>query len=941
MTKYTIILVIFLFLIPLELAAQSEDELLQQVELVKGDSNKAKIYNKLVSLQDKQKNYDKAFTYSRKAIELADKGGSKNLAGESQLLVGDLSAKINNHADALNYYLLSLISFESLTKKDKIAESSLRLSALYSKLNNPQKTIDYGTRSLGIYEAQKYEQGQMQALDFLGDAYIRMQNWTKAEENYQKLLSLQEKSNSPQAPNTYGKLSFIAKNNNQIEKAITYAEKKYARLKTQNESFQAAQVANNLGFLYRKQGDNNKAIQYFNEALGIFKQLTAETKKENAVILNNIGVTYSNLGDYKKARNYFTDAQKVSEKENNAPRMVESYNYLAAIDYIGANNDQALANAQKALEIGEPAQAYEELIETYQILSEIYARENDFKKSNEVLRKQQDLKAMLEKAEQEQIEKDRQAQLNLLKQENDIVSDANEKERQEQKVKSLESENARKVSELALQDQKVKDLEREQQLKNATLRTQELQAEQTRQALAIAEQRLAIEKTNAEKAELSKETERASLKAKEQELVKESQQKAIELLESDKKLKDEELQQKEIIQKFGIGFLILILLILLFIIYAFIQRQKTNKLLARQQLELKGKNEELLSSEEEIRQNMEELRATQETMRLKQIEIERANEKLVSSESILRKALEKTKKQEQELRSKNEQLLTNEEELRQNMEELQTTQEALQLRKDELDTQNQKVTQSIRYAKQIQTAVLPTRSQRMAVFPDSFLIFRPKDIVSGDFFWISQHGDDKRIVAVVDCTGHGVPGAFMSLVGNNILNEIINQKGIYNPAEILNLLHQGIRKKLSQDEGANNDGMDMGLCLIEKAPKDQFKITYAGAKHRLYVSHKEEILDLRSDRKSIGGTKSEDNRTFSEQEVLLDKGDMMYLFTDGYIDQADGQRKSFTSKKLYELVSNIRLLDLKDQQHKLESSLEEHQGSVEQRDDITLLGIKL
>ncbi len=941
MLKHIITLAIFLFITSWELVAQSEEELLQQAELVKGDSNKAKVYHQLFFLQEKQKSYDKAFAYTKKALELAEKHGSKNLVGESQLLIGDLSSKINNNADALNYYLLSLISFESLTKKAKIAESSLRLAALYAKLNNPQKTIDYSAKSLGIYETQKNEQGQIQALNFLGESYIRMQDWAKADENYQKLLTLQEQNNLPQASNTYGKLSFIAKNNQQIAQALNYGEKKYISLKAKNESFHAAQAANNLGFLYRKQGDNNKAIQYFNEALGIFKQLNAQSKEENAVILNNIGVTYSNLGDYKKARNYFADAQKVSEKENNAPKMVESYNYLAAIDYIGANNAQALANAQKAVEIGEPAKAYAELIETYQILSEIYARENDFKKSNDALRKQQDLQSLLEKADQEQVEKDRQAQINLLKQESDIISDATEKERQAQKVKGLELENRQKVNELALQEQKVKDLEREQQLKNATLRTQELQAEQTRQALAIAEQRLAIEKTNAEKAELAKETEQASLKAKEQELIKESQQKAIELLETDKKLKDEELQQKEIVQKFGIGFLVLILLILLVIIYAFIQRQKTNKLLAKQQLELKSKNAELLSSEEEIRQNMEELRATQETMRLKQVEIERTNEKLTSSESILRKALEKTKKQEQELRSKNEQLLTNDEELRQNMEELQATQEALQLRKDELDTRNQKITQSIRYAKQIQTAVLPTRSQRLTVFPNSFLIFRPKDIVSGDFFWISQHLDNKRIVAVIDCTGHGVPGAFMSLVGNNILNEIINQKDIYTPSKILTLLHKGIRNKLSQGEGANNDGMDMGLCLIEKMPNEQFKITYAGAKHKLYINHKTEILELRSDRKSIGGTKSEDHRTFSQQEVLLEKGDILYLFTDGYIDQANEERKSFTSKKLYELIEQIKNFDLNTQHQKLEIALEEHQGSTEQRDDITLLGIRL
>lgn len=199
-----------------------------------------------------------------------------------------------------------------------------------------------------------------------------------------------------------------------------------------------------------------------------------------------------------------------------------------------------------------------------------------------------------------------------------------------------------------------------------------------------------------------------------------------------------------------------------------------------------------------------------------------------------------------ELQDMTENLRASEEELRQNMEELQTTHEALEEKTYELDIHNAKMTKSIQYGKTIQRAVLPSEVWRKNVFPESFLIYRPKDIVSGDFYWFSRHGD-KRLAAVIDCTGHGVPGAFMSLVGNNILSELILQRGIIQPAEILTTLHKRIQEKLHQHESENNDGMDLGFCLLEDLPDGQVQVTYSGAKHILYIVGDGAVEVLRSD----------------------------------------------------------------------------------------------
>ncbi len=351
--------------------------------------------------------------------------------------------------------------------------------------------------------------------------------------------------------------------------------------------------------------------------------------------------------------------------------------------------------------------------------------------------------------------------------------------------------------------------------------------------------------------------------------------------------------------------------------------------------------------EEEIRQNMEELEATQEAMEQKQklieeskIALEKQNEKLVSNEAVLKKAFEKMKQQDIKLRESLDALQTQEEELRQNMEELQTTQEVMAYQKDILEISNRQITKSISYAETIQKAILPSKKLIKEVLPESFVIYKPKDIVSGDFYWLSKH-ENKILVGVIDCTGHGVPGAFMSLVASNILGEIVNQKGILEPNNILNELHKGVVKKLNQKEGANNDGMDLTLCLLEEIPNNQTQLTFGGVKQDLYIVRDKELIELKGNRRSIGGEKRDDERNYTQESIVLQKNDAVFLATDGYADQANEDRKSFSKKNFRELMLEVAHLSAKEQMKIFETRLDHHQKATEQRDDITLLGIKL
>ncbi|TAF67310.1 MAG: PAS domain-containing protein [Cytophagales bacterium] len=348
----------------------------------------------------------------------------------------------------------------------------------------------------------------------------------------------------------------------------------------------------------------------------------------------------------------------------------------------------------------------------------------------------------------------------------------------------------------------------------------------------------------------------------------------------------------------------------------------------------------LRTQEEEMRQNVEELLATQEALEQNKREMEMKNKKLEANESILKKSFEKMKQQELALKQNYEELQSQEEELRQNMEELQTTQEALRQQSLKIEVKNRLITASIKYAQNIQQAILPENIRILTYLKDIFVIFKPKDIVSGDFYWFAQSGK-YSIIAVVDCTGHGVPGAFMSMIGNSLFNEIVNISRITSPAKILEMLHIGIRTRLKQENNSNNDGMDVVLCSIEKLDNGERNVIFAGAKRPLYCIQNNEMIILKGDRKSIGGWQQEEYRTFENQTIVLKENDLLYLSSDGMIDNPNIKRKKFGEQRLLDILLANHNKSLEEQKLLLEKAYEEHQGKVEQRDDITVLGIRL
>jgi len=259
----------------------------------------------------------------------------------------------------------------------------------------------------------------------------------------------------------------------------------------------------------------------------------------------------------------------------------------------------------------------------------------------------------------------------------------------------------------------------------------------------------------------------------------------------------------------------------------------------------------------------------------------------------------------------------------------------------EIEEKNKNIEDSIRYAKRIQNAILPPEDFLKEMFPSAFILYKPKDIVSGDFYWAHKHKDE-HMFAVVDCTGHGVPGAFMSIVGNDQLNYAVNVRGASNPGEIMNYLNEGVRKALRQRSGESSvrDGMDMTLVSINF---DKMTLNYAGAYNPVYIYRNNELMELPVDRCAVGGFIDEELHQFENKIFDLKEGDMIYIFSDGYVDQFGGPRgKKLKPKRFREILESVHLSKPNDQKEMLDQSLLEWMGEgMEQVDDVLLVGFKM
>jgi len=269
----------------------------------------------------------------------------------------------------------------------------------------------------------------------------------------------------------------------------------------------------------------------------------------------------------------------------------------------------------------------------------------------------------------------------------------------------------------------------------------------------------------------------------------------------------------------------------------------------------------------------------------------------------------------------------------------------IQNQKDTLEVKNREITDSINYAKNIQDALLPTEEEFRNYFKDSFVLFKPKDIVSGDFYWVYEK-NDLVFYATADCTGHGVPGGFMTMLGLSFLDDIIEGQNILNPAEALNLMRDKIISALKQtgNIGESKDGMDITICCIDKNKKE---LTFSSANNDLYIirhtpggDHAKVLSEYKANRQPVGFHHL--NKPFTKHTIQLSEGDCIYTFTDGYADQFGGPKgKKFRYKQFQEILLNNSHLNFTAQKNILNTTVDQWRGNLEQIDDILVIGVKI
>jgi serine phosphatase RsbU (regulator of sigma subunit)/ligand-binding sensor domain-containing protein len=255
-----------------------------------------------------------------------------------------------------------------------------------------------------------------------------------------------------------------------------------------------------------------------------------------------------------------------------------------------------------------------------------------------------------------------------------------------------------------------------------------------------------------------------------------------------------------------------------------------------------------------------------------------------------------------------------------------------------IERKNKNITDSIKYAQRIQEAILPMHDDIQRVFKEHFIFYKPRDIVSGDFYWFSPvYG--KAMIAACDCTGHGVPGAFMAMMGNDLLNQIIIDNKVTSPSIALTVLDQKVQEALNRgNQTEQQDGMDIALCAFDM---EALTVDFAGAYRPLLIVREDTVMEYKSTKRSIGSEFSRD-KPFTEEQIELEAGDCIYLFTDGYVDQYGGDEdKKFLLRQFKELILKINHLPMSEQQIQIEQCFTSWMGSSEQLDDILVIGIRV
>lgn len=663
-----------------------------------------------------------------------------------------------------------------------------------------------------------------------------------------------------------------------------------------------ARTYNLLGLISDKKAEYQNAIDFFNKALATYQEIGDQ--EGIAKVYNNLGITNSNQAKFQQAIEYYLQSLKIHEQLNNLQEMSYLYNNIGIIYFTQSDTAKTLEYFFKDLQIVEKLGDRKGIADSYSNIGVIYHEYGNYEKAIEYQLKS--LKIREELRDVQGLSTSYYNIANIYQSKNDYNNAikyyqlAYEKQQMMGDIRGTAttlnalgfiSQKQGKIDEAIKYYNKSLTIYNEigvlegkkDVILNLSLLYGELGNYQTAYQFHLRYVEIKDSLTSQESKKII-----AELQTKYETEKKEQQ---IQLLNQENELKEARVQRQRILSfTFIIGFCI-ILVFSLVTLRMYNQKKAANILLAQQKEEITTQRDEITKQKENLEILNYELAEQKEEITTQRDKIELQNKNLQEANHII-------------------------------------------------EHKNKHITDSIKYAQKIQQAILPLDSLLDQLFPEYFVLYKPKDIVSGDFYWV-EAVHDQVIFSAVDCTGHGVPGAFMSIVGHNLLKQAAIENQITKPSEILNYLSKNINATLKQSdkEKGVKDGMDLAICTLNFKNK---KLQFSGAYNPMYLLRNNEILIFNADKYPVGAAFNDNFVTYTNHEINLQTGDIIYLFSDGYVDQFGGpKKKKFLSKQLREVLLEIQHFPMSEQKNMLLAIFQNWKGTDEQIDDVLIMGIRI
>ncbi len=794
----------------------------------------------------------------------------------------NFSFAANEEIDSLENKLASVNNSEKATILNKLSEYYLPVET--------NKSLKYAKEALRISIMINDSVNLSLAYLNLGRFQANYGDSEKALGYYLNSLQISEQINYPEGlGRTYNNLGLIHWKLGENKKAITNFKLAQDYFMKINNIEHIASTINNLGIIYVENQDYENGIKNFKKSLHLMKELGNLHKV--AIALNNVGYVYELMEDYESGLYYYSKSLKLADSLQLKWSIANSLSNIGNIYYKKGQYFKAIKLIDQALLIAQEINAKTIILECADQLSTIYSESGSYKKAFEYNKLHSSIKDSIvnEKKNKQIIE----------------MQTRYETEKKEKEIQLLQTKN--EIASLKLNRQKnfnyfiisvvlflsiiiyiiysayksKQKINKLLQLKNQeiTQQKEEIQA----QTDSIVQQAYLLEQANIELEKLS--------------IVARETNNGVIIMDEHCNL---EWVNPGFTRMFG-----------------FTLTQLEDE---------RGRNLYQISNNLLIREKLDELKKNKKSIIYESENITRSGKKLWVQTAIT--PILNDKKEIIKLIAIDSDITV-----------LKKAEKEIIHQRDEISEQKKEITDSIIYSKHIQTAILPSRELIDTIIPESFILYKPKDIIGGDFYWINKN-NNTIVVAVVDCTGHGVPGALMSMLGITFLNEIVKNKNITDPGEILDLMRLKIIRTLHQTDkvDSSKDGMDIAICTIFP---ELGKLKYAGANNPVTLISDDNVIELKPDKMPVSLTHKIDT-SFTTQEENYNPGTMLYLYSDGYSDQFGGSAgKKFLKNKFKNLLKEMSQMNINLQYETVKRTFESWKGNEEQVDDVLVIGIKL